>query len=136
MPTMPPTHRRGGPATRIEQNRQYDQRRGPARERGYNEAWVRGSRGHKAKHPWCLGCQAVGQMVPVDVTDHVVPGTSGTPAFWDSSRWQSACKWHHDVVKQRLEHMWRAGTIDVEQLWLNSAAAMALTRQLAPPGGG
>jgi hypothetical protein len=130
MPSLPPTHRPPGALSRRDANRQFDERRGSAASRGYNEAWVRASRGHKAKHPLCRGCEAVGRTTAVYVTDHVVPGTSGTAEFWNSARWQSACKWHHDVVKQRLERMWLDGRITVDDLWLDSPIAIALTREL------
>lgn len=119
--------------TRQVQNREFDHRRGSAASRGYDGVWAKASRGHKAKHPLCIGCEAMGLVVAVYVTDHVVPGTSGTPEFWNSKQWQSACKWHHDVVKQRLERMWIDGRIGAADLWLNSPIALRLAADL---GGG
>ena len=55
--------------------------------------------------------------------------------FWDSSKWQPACDWHHSVVKQKLETMYEQGKAKVDDLWLNSAKAIELTRSMAPGGG-
>jgi hypothetical protein len=57
--------------------------------------------------------------------------------MWDSTNWQPSCKWHHDRVKQQLEVMWRQGSINKEDLKLDSAVARRLTNKLnnAPPGG-
>jgi molybdopterin-guanine dinucleotide biosynthesis protein A len=52
--------------------------------------------------------------------------------FWDRTKWQPACAWHHDVIKQRLEAMFAKGAIKVDDLWLNSAVAVRLTHDLDP----
>jgi 5-methylcytosine-specific restriction endonuclease McrA len=127
---MPSRPKRFGAVDRKVARKVYDQRRGSAASRGYNTAWVKASNGHKAKHPLCIGCLALGRTTAVYVTDHVVPGTSGTPEFWNSDRWQSACKWHHDTVKQRLEQMYARGEIGIESLWLDSPVAVALSKRL------
>ena len=54
--------------------------------------------------------------------------------FWDSSMWQGACDWHHSVVKQKLEAMYAQGKASIDDLWLNSEQAIALTRALTPGG--
>lgn len=69
-------------------------------------------------------------MVAADLTDHVEPHKGDQAKFWNSSMWQSACKWHHDVVKQRLELMWARGEIGLADLWLDSPAALALAERL------
>ncbi len=46
--------------------------------------------------------------------------------------WQPCCRWHHDVVKKRLELMFDSGEIGVADLWLDSRAAQRLTRRLQP----
>lgn len=71
-------------------------------------------------------------MVAGEVTDHVIPHKGDDGAFWDRSRWQRCCAWHHDVVKQRLEAQYQAGLIGADDLWLNSARAKALTIELDP----
>jgi hypothetical protein len=54
----------------------------------------------------------------------------------DEGNWQPACRPHHNVVKQRLEAMYRAGTITADALHLDSKKAIELTLELlADPGG-
>ena len=69
-------------------------------------------------------------MVAADLVDHVEPHKGDTIKFWDTSKWQSSCRWHHDVVKQRLELMWARGEITVMDLWLDSPVALRLAEQL------
>lgn len=52
--------------------------------------------------------------------------------FWDRSKWQPACGWHHDVIKQILERMFSKGEIKAEDLWLNSSVAVRLTLDRDP----
>lgn len=75
---------------------------------------------------------AVGRLAAVEVTDHIVPHRGDQTLFWDEANWQSSCAWHHDVVKSRLERDFEAGRLPRDALRLDSAAAQALTRQLAP----
>lgn len=82
----------------------------------------------------CLGCAAVGRWEATSVTDHVVPHKGDRVRFWDRTQWQPACAWHHDTVKQQLERLYEQGKATVADLWLNSARAIALTRELR--GGG
>lgn len=46
--------------------------------------------------------------------------------------WQPACRWHHDVIKPKLERMFEVGEVKVDQLWLNSPAAIALSKRNPP----
>jgi len=55
--------------------------------------------------------------------------------MWDMANWQSACRWHHDVVKQMLEGQWARGLIDKTSLSLKSKIAVELSRELRPLGG-
>ncbi len=48
--------------------------------------------------------------------------------------WQGCCKWHHDVVKQRLEDLFARGNIAAASLHLDSAEAIAMTRALRSNG--
>lgn len=103
--------------------------RAGARERGYGRQWDRASALFRSEHPLCLGCQAVGRATPTEVVDHVLPHKGDMVLFWDRSKWQPACKWHHDVVKQQLEHRFARGACAEADLWLNSPAAVALTKR-------
>jgi 5-methylcytosine-specific restriction endonuclease McrA len=113
-----------------------EQRRGSARDRGYGTRWDKASLGFRRSHPLCLGCQATGRIEVATVTDHVVPHKGDVSLFWDRDRWQPACDWHHSVVKQKLEALYAKGRVSVDDLWLNSEKAVALTRELDPRGGG
>lgn len=106
--------------------------RGSARERGYDARWDRDALAFRMRNPLCKGCQAVGRVEAATITDHVEPHRGDMALFWDRAKWQPSCQWHHDVVKQRLEAMFDAGKIGRADLWLDSAAAIALTRTLDP----
>lgn len=107
----------------------YDARRGSARERGYTVEWDKSALFFKRQHPLCLGCEAVGWITATEVVDHVVPHKGDMVLFWDQSRWQPACRFHHDVVKQQLELMFARGAIAEADLWLNSSSAIAITKR-------
>ncbi len=113
-------------------NVEYDERRGTARARGYGARWDKASIGFKRCHPLCLGCEAIGRVVPTEVTDHVEPHKGDMAKFWNAAMWQPSCQWHHDVVKQMLERRYAQGELEVADLWLNSAAAVRLTLALLP----
>jgi 5-methylcytosine-specific restriction protein A len=119
-----------GPPAHRERERRFDQRRGSSRARGYTVAWDAASKDHLRVHPLCLGCEAVGNTTPARLVDHVEPHKGDMAKFWDRTMWQSACRWHHDVVKKRLESLFANGELTVSDLWLNSAAAVAMTRSM------
>ena len=136
MPVCPPTFRPKGARSKQQARVDYDHRRGSARERGYGVRWDKASAGFKRSHPLCLGCQAVGWIKATTTTDHVIPHRGDMAMFWDSTKWQPACDWHHSVVKQKLETMYEQGKAKVDDLWLNSTKAIELTLELRPRGGG
>lgn len=115
-----------GAPSRPEQKRQADRWRGSASDRGYNHRWSKASKTHLSNNPLCIGCRALGRIVPATLVDHVDPHHGDPVKFWDTSMWQSSCKWHHDSVKQRLEKFYASGTIRLEDLWLNSAVAVRI----------
>lgn len=131
MPVVPPTFRPRGARTKREARVEYDQRRGSARERGYGARWDKASAGFKRKHPLCLGCEAVGRVEATTVTDHVIPHRGDTVLFWDSTKWQPACDWHHSVVKQMLEALFAQGKVTIDDLWLDSNKAIKLSREMS-----
>lgn len=132
MPKKPPTFRPAHLGSVEASRSDYEQRRGSARRRGYDARWERASAQHKADFPLCAGCLAVGRYTATAVTDHVVPHRGDPTLFWDRDNWQSACAWHHDVVKARLEHMVDRGEMERPALRLDSADARRLTLLLAP----
>lgn len=130
MPEMPKTFRPGYLPTRIEQRREADQRRGSASARGYNHRWSKARDTHLLNHPLCVGCDAVGIVTAASVVDHVDPHHGDPEKFWDTSMWQSCCKWHHDSVKQQLEVLYAKGRLQLSDLRLDSDAAKAMTAKL------
>lgn len=131
MPSLPPTFRTKRQAEASEAAKKaYERERGTSRERGYTNRWDKAAASFKAKHPLCLGCHAIGRVAATEVVDHVVPHRGDMALFWDSSRWQPSCKWHHDEVKQQLEALFDQGKIKEQDLWLNSAAAQELSKIL------
>lgn len=130
MPTMPKTFRAPWQGTAEEAAREADQRRGSARERGYTTQWDKASKGFLAKHPLCLACLAAGITALSEVTDHVEPHKGDRARFWNRDNWQPCCRWHHDVVKSRLETLRQAGQIGPAELWLTSAYALGLAAAL------
>jgi 5-methylcytosine-specific restriction endonuclease McrA len=125
MPDMPPTFRAG--RTKRQMVRETDLARGTAAERGYGRRWMTESGQYKAQHPLCVGCKAVDRVMAVEVTDHIVPHRGNQDLFWDRENWQSACRFHHDTVKQKLEVMFDRGQIGRDQLRLDSQTAIRLT---------
>lgn len=130
MPVMPSTFRAPHQPDRVEARRSFDADRGSARERGYSAKWDKASKGFLAKHVLCLACAAAGIDEVARVTDHIVPHRGDMTLFWDRNNWQSCCRWHHDVVKQRLEREFEAGRISADDLSLTSRRALAFAARL------
>jgi 5-methylcytosine-specific restriction protein A len=133
MPTMPTTFRAPWMPDRAEAERATDRARGTARDRGYDSRWDRASAAFLLAHPICPACELAGLIVASQVTDHTIPHKGDRALFWSRDNWQPACRWHHDVVKQRLEQLYAAGKIGAAELVLTSAFALATAAQLRAP---
>jgi len=97
--------------------KQQDERRGSAAERGYDSKWTKARAAYLRKHPLCVYCRREDRLTAATVVDHITPHRlkeaidSGDEAriaearrlFWDSANWQSLCKPHHDGQKQAEE---------------------------------
>ena len=105
-------------------------KRSSARGRGYTAKWDKASKAFLRANPYCRGCLALGRAEPARLTDHVIPHRGDTHLFWQRELWQASCRWHHDVVKERLEHLFDAGQVTAEDLWLDSEVAKDLARRL------
>lgn len=127
MPIRPPTFRM---RPRADVRRDYDQRRGSARERGYSARWEREAKAFRLANPLCLGCLAVGRTSATEIVDHIVPHRGDGHLMWDPANRQPCCKRHHDIVKQRLEALFAAGSIVAADLSLDSVRAKQLTLEL------
>lgn len=119
--------RPAGAPSREAQKQQADRWRGSASDRGYGHRWHKARATHLGRSPICIGCEAVGRIEPASVVDHVDPHHGDPDKFWETSMWQSCCKWHHDSIKQALENLYQRGRIPLSELWLNSETAQRLT---------
>lgn len=91
-------------------------------QRGYGYKWQQARAGYLRLHPHCVMCLAELGMMELEpaevvvecarrglpeplatVVDHSVPHRGDPEIFWDSSRWQSLCKTHHDSDAQRRD---------------------------------
>ena len=104
--------------------------RGSAHSRGYSRSWARASARYKQLHPICIGCLAVSKLSKTDVVDHIVPHKGNPALFWNENNWQPLCRWHHDVVKQRIERLVQEGKASPKALRLNSEKAIALAKDM------
>ncbi|MBI1405695.1 MAG: hypothetical protein GC145_06170 [Caulobacter sp.] len=112
MPSMPPTFRCHARPDR-ERERDNDRRRGSARERGYNTAWAKASKGHLRSHPLCEYCALDGVVRQADLTDHLFPHKGDKRVFWFKPWWVSSCKTCHDGPKQQIERRGLAALTDL-----------------------
>jgi 5-methylcytosine-specific restriction endonuclease McrA len=103
--------------------------RASARARGYTTRWDKASTAFKRRHPWCLGCAALGKQTPAVVVDHVEPHKGNQTKFWTTSLWQPSCDWHHRSIKSMLEGMYARGELKVADLWLNSSTAIGMSKR-------
>jgi hypothetical protein len=132
MPRKPAIFRSRNQRSPVEAGRAYDQHRGSARDRGYDARWDRAAVRFRHERPLCLGCEAVNRIVACTVVDHVEPHRGDMVKFWDRSKWQPSCDWHHSTIKQMLELLFDQGKVPASALWLNSPEAIAMTLDLRP----
>jgi 5-methylcytosine-specific restriction endonuclease McrA len=92
-----------GQRSRLVTKHQADDRRGSARQRGYDSKWERARLHFLAEHPLCRMCEQHGKVVPASVVDHVIPHRGDAKLFWSRSNWQPLCETHHNSTKQKQE---------------------------------
>lgn len=103
MPLRPPLHRHPGQRTKRDRDKDADQRRGSARQRGYDSRWDKARLAYLASHPLCVMCSVQRRLTPATVVDHIIPHKGDLRLFWDTDNWQPLCKPCHDGAKQRAE---------------------------------
>lgn len=106
-------------AARRQQNREHDQRRGSARERGYDGRWEKARAEHLARNPLCVCCLAHGITASAQVLDHIVPHKGNQQLFWDPANWQGLCEWCDKNLKRSIENRWLAQGGDAAELRLD-----------------
>lgn len=80
-----------GPAATAEQRRQN------SHQRGYTRQWSNASKRFLAANPWCVHCEARGEMTPATDTDHKIPHRGNLQLLWDPNNWQALCKSCHSI---------------------------------------
>lgn len=81
--------------------REVDDRRGSARERGYDSRWERARKTYMQAHPLCVRCELDGRVSAAIVLDHVRPHRGDKALFWDTSNWWGICREHDDSKRAR-----------------------------------
>lgn len=122
MPTAPTTFQPPWLPRRVIQQaraKEYDARRGSARERGYTTKWEKARKTYLAHHPLCACCAAQGMTHPAAVLDHIEPHKQDMAKFWDRNNWQGLCEWCDKNIKRAIENDWLAGRASFELLNLS-----------------
>lgn len=119
MPSAPPTFKPSynGKATRLSiAKREHDERRGSARERGYDSRWDKARRGYLRANSLCVCCQVNGYLHPAKIVDHIEPHKGDQAKFWNSENWQPLCEWCDKNIKRAVENAWLAGRLPASSL--------------------
>lgn len=97
--------------------KQQDERRGTAYERGYDSKWAKARAFYLRKHPLCVYCQREHRLTAATVVDHIIAHrlkeaidsrdadriARARALFWDSANWQPLCATCHNGRKQAEE---------------------------------
>jgi 5-methylcytosine-specific restriction protein A len=70
----------------------YDKYRGTAAQRGYGHKWRQARKYFLMKHPICVKCGRVAEVV-----DHIVPHKGDKQLFWDRGNWAPMCTSCHNA---------------------------------------
>lgn len=82
----------------------YDTRRGSAHRRGYNRNWEAFSEWYRSQHPFCVMCEADGNLVAAECVDHKIPVTGpDDPSFFLEEAVQSLCWSCHSVKTSKQD---------------------------------
>lgn len=104
---------------KVEASKRHDDRRGSARERGYDNRWDKARKFYLIKHPLCVCCEANGVAHAATVVDHVEPHKGDMVKFWNSAMWQGLCDWCDKSIKRPLENRWLRDGGSIHVLHLN-----------------
>jgi len=86
---------------RRDKDRQYDQHRGTASQRGYDHNWAKVRRMQLAEYPLCADCKAEGITRLASEVHHVIARRDGGTNEFDNL--MSLCKSHHSQRTARGE---------------------------------
>ena len=84
----------------------YERRRGTARERGYDSRWDKARRYYLKRHPLCVICLANDKTTAANEVDHIIPHKGDKELFWDSGNWQALCKSCHSKKTAKEDGRW------------------------------
>jgi 5-methylcytosine-specific restriction protein A len=79
-----------GDVAKRTRQRQYDEQRGSAAQRGYDRQWQRLRLAFLRRNPLCIECSKVGITVAATEVDHITPKRDGGQDEW--SNLQPLCK--------------------------------------------
>lgn len=88
------------------EERQKDQKRGTAAQRGYDGRWRRERqeflratvlRQRLREYPCCETCLANGKITQATVVDHIIPHRGNYELMWDRENWAALCGSCHNV---------------------------------------
>lgn len=99
--------------------RHQPERRGSARERGYDTRWDKARKAWLARDPLCVCCHANGALNEATVLDHIEPHKGDMGKFWSSSNWQGLCEWCDKNLKRSIENDWLRGRTAAADLKLD-----------------
>lgn len=103
MPEAPRTHKPFSKAAQQRTDREFERKRGSARERGYSSAWDKAAKGHLRNCPLCRYCELHDRVTAAVLVDHLYPHEGDMVLFWRREWWVSSCDDCHNGFKQRLE---------------------------------
>lgn len=95
------------------------ERRGSARERGYDSRWERYRRTYLEAHPLCVECASgvplpggvtPRAVTPATVVDHIKAHKGDHRLFWAPANHRAVCKPHHDARTDEGDFGRPAGT--------------------------
>lgn len=76
----------------------------------YGRRWQRARTEFLAKHPFCVDCQAEGNLFGLaEELDHERPHKGSYDLFWDPANWTPRCKRHHSEKTSREVRFGGAG---------------------------
>ncbi|MEK3945000.1 HNH endonuclease [Paenibacillus sp. FSL H3-0310] len=78
-------------------DKQYEQQRGSAAERGYDSKWKVARARFLRSHPLCVHCELSSLVTAATVVDHIIPHKGDMRLFWNVSNWQGLCASCHSI---------------------------------------
>lgn len=100
MPNSPPAHNA---------RPKHEEHRGTAHQRGYDYAWQQVRDYRRALSPFCVRCEALDIVTPVEIVDHKIPVSVRPDLRLTIENTQSLCRKHHAEKTEEDLKRWGAG---------------------------